>query len=265
MKIARRILITVAVTLTVVFIGIYWIAPAALSLYSSKKALAITRVVPTNLRDQSVSQVKRAKLSHLGYEFDVPWNDLDGSKTELFPKDKPQKSRVVLSFRSGLKLIVTSVRPHEMADEFMRGDIKMSAQAFAAVFGQQAADSDYAFMKRVFEFSPDKMHPWALSTVVASREQVLLLTKTIVPSKPAETGIFNVHNASYQGFQQGNPEIRQDALLLNLYSADGGVEMIFLQKNYANSHGVTQPEINRIVESLHKAVPAEVASSEKSE
>lgn len=263
MRLVRRILITVVITVAFLFIGIYWISPVALSLYSSRKALPITRVVPSDLKNQSVSQTAGAKLSFLGYEFDVPWNDLDESKTELYPKDKPDKRMARLYFRSGLQLVVIIGPPHSMADEMTKTDIKMPPQAFAAVFGQPAADSDYEFMKRVFEFSPDKMHPWAFSTVIASREQVLLLTKTIVPSKPAETGIFYVNNGSYKGFQQGNPETRQDTLLLDLYSAAGSVEILFVQKNYTNRQGVTQPEINRIVQSLRKAVPTEVASSEK--
>src|SRR5579863_3989169 len=158
MRIARRILITIAVTLTVLFIGIYWVAPVALSLYSSRKALPITRVVPTQLSDGSVSQAAGAKLSYLAYEFDVPWSDLDESRTTLYPKDKPVKSMARLYFRSGLQLIVVASPPHSMADQMMKTDFKMSPQAFSAVFGQQAADSDYEFMKRVFEFSPDKMH-----------------------------------------------------------------------------------------------------------
>jgi hypothetical protein len=263
MKLARRILTTVIVTLAVIFVAIYWIAPVALSLYSSKKALAITRVVPTDLKDLSVSQAAGAKLSYLGYEFDVPWSDLDESKTVLYPKDKPGKSMARLYFRSGLQLIVSIGSPHSMAALLTKTDIKMSPQAFVAVFGQRAANSDYEFMKRVLEFSPDNMHHWSLSPAVASREEVLLLTKSIVPSKPAETGIFNVRNASYQGFQQGNPEIRQDTLLLNLYSTNGGFEVLFVQKNYRNSQGVTQPEINRIVQSMRRAAPTEVASSGK--
>jgi len=106
----------------------------------------------------------------------------------------------------------------------------MSPQAFSAVFGQQAADSDYEFMKRVFEFSPDKMHPWSLSTAEESRAQFLLLTKSIVPSKPVETGIFYVNSGRYNGFQQGNPERRPDTLLLDLYSADRGVRDLIRPK-----------------------------------
>ncbi|MGA2233664.1 MAG: hypothetical protein ABSH22_22380 [Tepidisphaeraceae bacterium] len=210
-----------------------------------------------------MSEAVGAKLSYLGYEFDVPWSDLDESKTELYPKDKLDKRWARLYFRSGLQLIIFTAPPRSMADQLMNTDLKMSPQAFAAVFGQPAAGSDYEFMKRVFEFSPNRMHPWALSTTVASREEVLLLVKSIVPSKPAETGIFNVRNASYQGFQQGDPEVRQDTLLLDLYSANGGFEILFAQRNYKNSRGVTQPEINRIVQSLRTATPTEVANSGK--
>jgi hypothetical protein len=39
--------------------------------------------------------------------------------------------------------------------------------------------------------------------------------------------------------------------------------MLFLQKDYHNAAGVTQPEINTVVQSLHRAVPSELASSEK--
>jgi hypothetical protein len=162
-----------------------------------------------------VSQAPGPKLSYLGYEFEVPWNDLDDSKTQLFPKDKPEKNRVILNFHSGLVVMATKCPPREMADEFLRGDFKMSPAAFAAVFGPEAAGSDYEFMKRVFEFSPDRMHHWALGPPLHAREQVLLLTKTMVPSKSAETGIFNVHNATYRGFQQGNPDAREDTIVLS--------------------------------------------------
>jgi len=60
-------------------------------------------------------------------------------------------------------------------------------------------------------------------------------------------------NQSSKGFQQGDPHVvREDLLIVDLYSDDGGVEVMFLQKGYQNPTGVTQPEINRIVQSLHK-------------
>jgi hypothetical protein len=41
---------------------------------------------------------------------------------------------------------------------------------------------------------------------------------------------------------------------VDLYSDEGGLELIFSEKNYNVSAGVTQPEINRIIQSLHKAI-----------
>lgn len=262
MRIVRRILITIVVTLALVFIGIYYVSPVALSFYGSSKAIPITRIVPADLTDLSVSSSPGAKLSYLGYEFDVPWNDLDESKTLLFPKDQPEKTRVILTFKSGLRLMATKCAPHEMADTFMHGDIKMTPAAFAAAFGPQAANSDYEFTKRVLEFSPDRMHHWALGPPIHARELVLLMTKSLLPSKPAESGIFNVHNAIYQGFQQGNPEApsaKQEGVLLTLYATNDTFEVLFAQKE--STRLITQPEINQIIQTLHRAEPGTIAVS----
>lgn len=183
MKIVRRILITLAVTLTVAFVVMYFASPIALSFYGSSKAIPITRIVPSDLKDVSVASAPGMKLSYLGYEFDVPWN--------------------------------------------------------------------------VFEFSPDSMHHWALGPAVHAREQILLVTKSMVPSKSAESGIFNIRNGTYQGYQQGNPQAppaKEDGVVVTLYSTDDTFELLVAEKK--STHLVTQQEINRIVRSLHKKAPA---------
>jgi hypothetical protein len=195
------------------------------------------------------------KLSYFGYEFEVPWSDLDQAKTAFYPKDRAEKNRVVLAFCSGLRLMVTAVPPREFAEEFTGKDFQMSPANLEAVFGRGAATSDYTFAKNVYEFTPAKMHYWSLSDGVHNREGIELMIKSIMPVKAAETGIFYVQNHEYSGFQQGDPAVRKDNLVLDLYSGDNHCEMIFLQKDYPGSIGVTQPEINRIVQSLHKISP----------
>jgi hypothetical protein len=252
-RILRRILVTVVIPGAVVFAGSYWIAPIALSFYAAKKVSAIARVVPTDLQDRSVSQAAGMHLSYVGYDFEVPWSDLDNAQTAFYPKDKAEKNEVVLAFRSGLRLMVTAVPAQEFANEFAP-DFKTSPRNIDAVFGDGTATSDYVFARNIYDFSPDKMHYWSLSSGVHYREHAMLIMKSILPAKPAETGIFNIQNASYKGFQQGNPQIRQDSLLVNLYSDDGSVQLKFWQRDYRSLAGVTQPEINRIVQSLqHKA------------
>ncbi len=257
MKLLRRVLLTVFITLAVIFVGVQWIAPVALSFYAARKALPVARVVPADLKDKSVSETSGKKLSYVGYEFDVPWSDLDETQTKLYPKDKPDKTRVDLRFRSGLRVLVNAIPPRSWATE-LSTDFKVPPQRVESSFGK----SDYSFAKTLYEFTPEKMNHWSLSHRVHDRGEFLLLVKSIALPRSAETGIFNLQNQSYKGFQDGNPQVRQDEIIVHLFSDEGSVEMIFLQKDYQNPTGVSQPEINRIVQSLHKAMQVGAAASQ---
>ena len=76
MRLLRRVVLTVVITLTVIFVSVEWISPVALSYYAARNVLPAARV-PTDLKDKSVSDAPGEKLSYVGYEFEVPWNDLD--------------------------------------------------------------------------------------------------------------------------------------------------------------------------------------------
>src|SRR5579864_8369336 len=264
MTILRRIVVTPIITCAVILAGGYWIAPIALSFYAANRVPATARIVPTDLQDHSVSQAPGMRLSYLGYDFEVPWSDLDNARTTLYPKDRTDKTEVVLAFHSGLRLVVTAVPAREFVHAFSP-DFTMSPKQIDAVYGEGSATSDYAFASHVYNFSPDKVHYWSLKSEDHYRDDTMLNMKSILPAESAATGIFRIQNGSYKGFQQGNPKIRQDNLLVSLYSDDGSVQIKFSQKAYRNSAGVTQAEINRIIQSLqHKAEdPNAIAQSEK--
>jgi hypothetical protein len=242
-------------------VGVSWVGPVALSFYAVRKVPPVARVVPTDLRDASTSQSPGTKLSYFGYEFEVPWTDLDKSQTKLFPADKPEKTMVVLAFRSGLRMRVIAIPAHEWVKSSYP-EVKAVPRVVAANFGYQAVRSDYSVAKSIYEFSPDRMHYWAWDSGVHYREQALLIIKSVMLLAPADSGIFNIQNQQFKGFQQGNPQVRQSKLALHLYSDDGSVEFIFFENDKA-SVCITQPEINRIIQTLHKAnpdsVPARIA------
>jgi hypothetical protein len=260
MKLLRRTLTTIVITFAVILVCLYWIAPVALSFYEARKVLPVARVVPTELKDHSVSQAPGTKLSYVGYQFEVPWGDLDETKTTPYPKDKAEKTRVVLSFRSGLRLVVTAFPAREIVNAWA-SEFKAQPQGIELLFGPGTSTSDYTFVKNVYGFTPNKMHYWSFSRGLHFREQMVLLTKSITPVKAAASGIFNLRNQHYQGFQQGDPRVTKDDIVVDLYSDDGAFEMVLSRRDYTSPTGVTQPEINRIVESLRKATPGEVASS----
>jgi hypothetical protein len=142
-------------------------------------------------------------------------------------------------------------------------DFKTPPRTFEAIFGPGSARSDYVFLNNVYSFTPDKMHHWSLSQPLHVREQMVLIAKSMMLVKAADSGIFNLHTQSYTGFQQGNPQASRDTVVVDLYSGDDHVEMLFLQKDYHNPLGVTQREINTVVQSLHRAAPSELAGSGK--
>ena len=55
--------------------------------------------VPVELADQSISKSPGRKLSYLGYEFEVPWDDLDDAHT------KRLRAWQVINFQSGRQIV----------------------------------------------------------------------------------------------------------------------------------------------------------------
>jgi hypothetical protein len=262
MRLLRRILATVVITLGVIALAVYWIAPVALSFDAARRASPVARVVPTDLKDLSMSQVPGRRLSYVGYEFEVPWNDLDESQTRSVPKDHPEM--IALVFRSGLHLIVSASPARVFPNGFAR-EMKLSPQSLESVFGHGAEQSDYSFHKNLYEFTPDKMHLWALSPSEHYREHFLLTMKAVVlAGSSADTGIFNVRNQNWYGFQLGDPQAHPRRVAVHLYSDDGTIELTFAGSDGQRPVAVTQPEINRIVESLRKVAQKEPADPQTS-
>jgi hypothetical protein len=262
MRLLFRILATVIITLGVIALGAFWVAPVALSFNAARKAPPVARVVPTNLKDLSVSQVPGTKVSYVGYEFEIPWTDLDETRTRSVPKDNPEM--VGLVFRSGLHLIVSASPPRIFPNGFAR-EWKVSPQKLESVFGRGAAQSDYSFLENLYGFTPEKMHRWALSPSTHYREQFLLMIKAVVlGGSSAETGIFNIQNQSYRGFQLGDPQAHPRRVAMQFYSDEGSIELTFAGSDGRGPVAVTQPEINRIVESLRKAPLKKLADPQTS-
>lgn len=99
-------------------------------------------------------------------------------------------------------------------------------------------------MKRVLEFSPATIPHWTTTSAIQAQEQVLLIVKSIYSDVVGSN----------------DPQTAKYGLFLSLYSDDGVVEIFIAEKDYTKTSGATQPEINRIVQSLHR-IEAKVASA----
>jgi len=94
-KVLGRILLGLVAAGALIVVTVNWIAPSALSFYGSYKAPKVARQVPRPLSDNSVSQTAGDKLSLLGWDFEVPWADVNDSLTKLHPEKSADKRSLI--------------------------------------------------------------------------------------------------------------------------------------------------------------------------
>jgi len=149
----RRILLGSVIVLVLVVVALNWALPVGMSFYAARSAPAIAGIVPQPLKDTSVSAAPGTKLAYFGYEFEVPWSDFDAGSTPPVPKNAPTPKRADLHFRSGLRLIVTALPPAESEKNFEK-EMHLPPKDLEAAFGRDVMNSDYRFLKMVYEFTP---------------------------------------------------------------------------------------------------------------
>ena len=245
----RRTVLSIVGAFAILFVGAEVIWPVATSYWMAAKAPPEANIVPTELNDKSVSQATGAKLSYLGYEFEVPWSDLDDSLTRLHPQDKPDKTSVLLRFRSGLAMMVSITPAHYWSTDLAKA-ARVPRSSIEAMYG---ANDDYSFWNNIYEITPAAIHHWSFSRRVQMQESMLLLMKSVFLTPSAHSGIFRVENDHFKGFEEGDPKARPGAILIHFFSDDGDVEIVVSQGCCRESRAVTQPELNRIIKSLRKA------------
>jgi len=196
---------------------------------------------PAPLSDLSISTERHKVVSYFGYEFELPWDNVDEAK------DKTFGTVHVTYFRSGDVFWFSTFPPRDFVKEVMKTE-KLTPKDFDELYGHGAAESDYTFHEKMLEITPSEITPFISRTKAVSSAE-LLLEKAISMPK-ADSGIFSVETREFRGFQFENPQTRPSRITVELFSADGGIDVMFLQK--AGVPEISQREVNRIIQSIHK-------------
>src|SRR4030081_3151921 len=101
------------------------------------KQVPIVRRVPVRLTDSALTQSPGRKVGFCGYDFDVPWSDLNDSRTKSLPTKR------IMQFDSGLVVAVTCSPPRTFVNTFLSAG-KITPEDFRQVYGDDALQSDYA-------------------------------------------------------------------------------------------------------------------------
>lgn len=208
------------------------------------KQAPILNLTPQELPRAAASSAHGMKLSHAGFEFEVPWADLDKEKSKV------AGTIAVFAFRSGRVLTFFGPSPvHEdLLSEMEKQMGDKDNQNLRKLFGPEATKTNYAFHKTMLEESPAELSPW-MSQREAARSSMLLMIKAI-SSVGGETGLFKAAANDWKGFQFDDPTKQPKKVTLELYdSLDRHVEIIFMTKKDSGAD-IIQADINRALETL---------------
>jgi hypothetical protein len=209
---------------------------------------------PMDLVDSSISPAPGRTLSYFGYEFEVPWDDVNEGKMKQVGKAQ------LIAFRSGNALLFSRMAPKEFVQTFL-SSTKADPENVRKLWGVDALESDYALHRLILEITPGQL-TLLNPRESAARGAMLLLFKGIMMPRGGESGIFRVRTEGFQGFQFGDPESRPKSLDVEMFSDDVGLSFIFAQRADGIAPAITQAEINRVLRTARK-VPEEALSADR--
>jgi hypothetical protein len=223
---------------------------ALLARYELRKLPDVAET-PAGLADTSIATKPHRKATHFGYEFELPWDDVDEQKS------KTRGQIEVIAFRSGNAFWFSAFPPKDFVHEIMKTG-QLDPESFRRLCGDEASESDYGFNKIMLQATPSDITPFVSPRRAAAAVWLLMIKGMSMP--PAKSGIFSIQAGDFRGFQFENPRSRPNRISDYLYSEHGGIDLIFFQKVDGSAPVISQPEINRIIESI-QAIPVAARSS----
>ena len=205
---------------------------------------------PVALPDTSISSIPHKKISYFGYEVELPWDDVDEEK------GKTIGTVHVTSFLSGNEFLFSTFPPKDFVNEIVKTG-KFDPATFRQIYGDDASQSDYGFHSAMLRITPDSIDPF-MSRRDAVRDSTLLVIKAIA-TPACQSGIFEIQVSDLRGFQFESPLARPARITAELFGEDGGIDVGYYQKPGGSARSITQPEINRVLQSIHKVSVATAA------
>jgi hypothetical protein len=251
----KRTLIGLGITVLVSGIYLWFFGiQTAVALETRYVALKmpVVRKVPVELSDSSVRRTPGKKLSYFGYEFEVPWDDIDEAKSRAIGQGK-----AIIAFRSGNAVSVWSGPPREFV-KTVSGSGKVDPEVLRQMYGDEALQSDYKLHRLMLTTTPDNVTPF-ISKQSAISQAMLIVMKGISAPRGADSGIFAVQAGEFKGFQYGSAG-DPTGFSVELFEDSGSLDFIFGQKRNGPTI-ISQADVNRILQTLKKANADTAASS----
>jgi len=218
--------------------------------WEAKKVPAVI-VTEQPLSDYSVSDAPGTTVCYLGYSFEVPWTT--NFKTKGSEKGSVGGGTMELTFDSGQSLfLIASTNQKGLLSELVQ-DQSLHMENLRLVFGNLMYSSAYDQYSALLNTSPSTIRAFG-PRPEAVRGIALLTIKAIALPPNLKTGAFAFQLPDKRGFQIGDPR-NSRRIDLEVFDMNGhNLEIIC--GTVADNLRLTQPELNRILKTLHP-VPQE--------
>ncbi|MFZ0333739.1 MAG: hypothetical protein WAN10_01845 [Candidatus Acidiferrales bacterium] len=228
---------------------------------SEARKIPAVKVTAQALTDYSVSDAPGTTVSYLGYSFEVPW---DASfKTKGSQKGSTKGGIMELTFDSGQTLLLFAPENQNGLFTEIVQDQSMHMEGLRLILGDLMNGSAYDQYSALLNTSPSAIRAFGPRSE-AIRGETLLSIKAIALPASLETGAFSFQLPDKRGFQIGDPR-KSRRIDLEVFDMHGhNLEIIC--GTARDSIKLTQPELNRILKTLHPvslASPAAHAVSAK--
>jgi hypothetical protein len=241
-----RAFLRVGIGIAILYLLFYLFGPPLFIFYMTRreaKKNPAMNVVPKLLTDYSISGGPGSEVSFFGYEFTAPWNS-------KFKEAAPVGNGfVALKFDAGAGLVF-KVFPD-------RGGLITEAannpcahmESLKDIFPDLMKRSEYDQYMAVYSATPASIHAFG-SRVETNRGMLLLTLKAIAVPTDYVTGAYTFELNGKRGFEIGDPQ-KTNHIILDIFDVNGqDIEIILATKV---TDRLTQPEVNRILSSLHAA------------
>lgn len=239
----------VAALLIILTVLLNFLGPPVAIFFTARweaKKIPAVKVTVQPLTDYSVSDVQGQALSYLGYSFEVPWDASFNTKGSQ--KASIKGGIIELMFDSGQSLLlIAPANQNGLFTEIVQ-DQSMHMEGLRVILGNLVNRSAYDQYSALLNTSPSTIRAFG-PRPEAIRGETLLTIKAIALPASLETGAFSFQLPDKRGFQIGDPR-KSRRIDLEVFGMNGhNLEIIC--GTARDGIKLTQPELNRILKTLH--------------
>jgi len=200
--------------------------------------------IPIELSDRAVSSSPGTQLSYLGYDFEVPWTDMDAQRM------RRRRDMQIMVFHSGKLILFRTSPPGKSVGTFAAKNCSDRWRNLLVGLSPEVLSSDYAFTRAALEATPAHTDRDAI-TGRGMRLFTLLLMKSVL-ILPDEDEVFSLKTDNFEGFEFRSADARpRNRFRVVLFGKRGEVEFDFVESRRGNK--ITQAEINHVIQSVRRS------------